>query len=447
MRLTITLLAVLLTTTACSSTAERPAPPQPGVLTVGLPEPQNLLRDRMIVNAMWTPLVDYNPANGQVTPRAAESVTSTDLITWTIKLRPGRYSNGDPVTAGSYVDAWSTIKGGQLFPYKKIEPLDDQTIKLEMSRPFSEVPAVLAAPYTLPVRLDNDSRLPIGNGPFRLAEPWQPGKGGRLIRNQEIPGKAKEIDLRVFDDPAKAYDEVQAGTLDLTVTVPGSRHEAMHRDFATRHVMWAKPEASYLAFRDSLTEPAARYAISMSLDRKALAAGVLQNQVDPATALIPPAVAPGERSGVCRACNNDPAAAKTLRDQANLTAIDIEIPAGGQDDPRIKAMTEQVRAALAVDTSSGPKAILITDFQETDSPQELFYDLKIDAVKQFTDAAEATADPAARAQQYRLAENQILRDLPLAPLWTAHGHAIWGERLHDVTATTAHYVDLTAISV
>src|SRR3712207_2943889 len=112
MRVTPILLTVAIMITGCSTTPE-PAPAQPGVLTVGIgtavPSPW---RDRMISNALYTPLIDHDPATGRITPRAAESVTGTpDQITWTIKLRPGTYHDGTPVTAGSYVDAWRTVPG------------------------------------------------------------------------------------------------------------------------------------------------------------------------------------------------------------------------------------------------------------------------------------------------------------------------------------------------
>jgi oligopeptide transport system substrate-binding protein len=442
MRLTMILLATLLAAAGCAASDERPAP-RPGVLTAGLPEPANLLRDRTITGAMWTPLLDFDPATGKSTPRAAESVTSDDQVTWTIKLRPGTYHDGTPVTAKSYVDAWATVSRPELLPAGQIVPVDDQTIRLVTTRPASQVTAFLASALALPVRPGGDPRQPIGNGPFRLAAPWEPGKGGRLVRVTDAPGKAKEIDLRVFADMAVAYDEVKAGSLDLAVNVPGSRHEAMNQDFGTRHAMWPQPSATFLVFGQDLTDPVARYAVAMSLDRKALAVGVGQNQVDPATSLLPPAVAPGERGTVCRACNNDPAAAKSMRAQAGLTAVTVR-PA---DDPVAKAVAEQLKSVLGVDTGIGPGPDLLTVSLDTTSPHELFARLGIESVNQFIDAAAVSGDPEERAQMYRLAENQILRDLPVAPLWSGHGHAVWNERTRDVTASAGRGIDLPAVAV
>ncbi|TCO53569.1 oligopeptide transport system substrate-binding protein [Actinocrispum wychmicini] len=424
------LIAAVLAASACSST-DKPAP-EPGVLSVGIPNPV-IPGDRMLSELLFTPLVDYDPTNGKVTPRAAQSVTSTDLITWTVKLSPGTYSDGRPVTAQSYVDAWQRGLG---LPVKQLTAVDEQTVQIVLTQAFSEVPAYLAAPLALPYRADDPM---VGNGPYRLASPWQPGKGGRLVPLHERPGKPTAIDLRVYTDPAAAYDAVKAGTLDMTVEVPGSRHDAMHADFANSHLIWAEPALGYLAFGDDLPEAAARFAISMSVDRKGLAAGAMDNQVDPATALIPPAIAPGERSGACRACNNDVAAAKSLREQAGLTAARFD------GEPR--ALADQVHAALGVDIAAGPTVTIQTVQLRTLSPYELLQQLKVPAVQQFLDAAATSGDFTERAQQYRLAENQILRDLPVAPLWSAHGHAVWGPRVKDVIVTAAHGIDLAATTL
>ncbi|GAB3884623.1 ABC transporter substrate-binding protein [Kibdelosporangium lantanae] len=420
------LLAILLLT-ACSAPTT-PAPP-PGVLTVGLPEP-TLPGDPTVTSLLWTPVVDYDPTTGKVTPRAAAAVTSTDQVTWTITLNPATYTDGRPVTAQSYVDAWRQQKA---LPAKEVTATGERTIQVVLARPDSDLPAFLASPLALPYRPEDST---LGDGPFRLTTPWQPGEGAHAVRVHYEPGKAKEIDLRVFTDMATAYDQVKAGTLDMALAVPGARHDAMHTEFADRHVMWAEPTVSYLVL-DQLTDPAARFAVSMAVDRKALAAGAMDNQVDPATALLPPAIAPGERSGACRACANDPAAAKSLRDQAGLTAVTL----------RSKTLADPVHTALGVDVTSGPVVQVRSQTLATLSPYDFLASLNVPAIQQYLDSAAASGDFAERAQLYRLAENQVLRDLPVAPLWSAHGHAVWGPRIQGVTATSAHGVELAGVNM
>jgi oligopeptide transport system substrate-binding protein len=421
------LLLVPLLLAACSAPT-RPAPP-PGTLTVGLPEPAPT-GDPTVTNLLWTPVVDYDPTTGKVTPRAAAAVTSTDQVTWTVALNPATYSDGRPVTAQSYVDAWVRVKS---LPTKEVAAVDDRTVRLALTRPDSDLPAFLASPLALPYRPEDPM---LGDGPFRLTTQWQPGKGAHAVRVHHEPGKANEIELRVFGDMAAAYDEVKAGALDVALAVPGSRHDAMHADFADRHVLWAQPSVTYLRL-DTLTDAAARFAVSMSVDRKALATGAMDNQVDAATALLPPAIAPGARSGACRACATDLAAAKSLREQAGLTAVKVES----------RALADQVRAALGVDVSSGPAVQVRTQALATLSPYDFLAGLNVPSIQQFLDSAAASGDFAERAQQYRLAENQVLRDLPVTPLWSGHGHAVWGPRVRGVTATTTHGVELAGVNV
>ncbi|MBP2325702.1 oligopeptide transport system substrate-binding protein [Kibdelosporangium banguiense] len=443
MRIVMILLAAVLAVTGCS-TPQQPGP-QTGVLTVGLKEQKQPVFNRMINHALYTPLIDYDAATGKVTPVGAESVSTTDQITWTIKLRPSRYHDGVPVTASSYVDAWLLL-AEVLVPYQEIVPVDELTIRYVAKKPASFLPAFLASPYAAPVRTNGSIYNPVGNGPFKLAVPWDNTKGGRLTRVDQVGSKAREIDLRVYADAGVAFDDVRAGKLDMVVDIPGNRHEAMHQDFADRHTTWPKPEAAYLVFGPDLPDPAARYAIAMSIDRKALAEGVMDNQVDPATGLYPPAVAPGERSGICRACNTDPAAAKTLREQADLKSVTIRSTEG--NNKQAAAIADQLRAGLGVTTDSGPGPELITWAWDIDSPHDLFNDrMNVPSAKAFLDAAAASNDPEERAQNYRLIENEILRDLTIVPLWTGHGHAVWSERVRDVTANAAHGIDLTAVTL
>ncbi|RSM90405.1 peptide ABC transporter substrate-binding protein [Kibdelosporangium aridum] len=441
MRVTTILLAAALVITGCSSTPEPVPAQEPGLLTVGIGEPAfGPARDRMISNALYTPLIDYDPATGKITPRAAESVTgSADQVTWTIKLRPSTYHDGAPVTANSYVDAWTKL-AEQPVPVDRIEPVDQLTIRLTTKSPASYVPAFLASWRALPVR---DGKELLGNGPFRLDGQWDNGKGGRLVRINPIGTKAQRIDLKVYRDLGVAFDEVKAGKLDLVVDFPGSRHHAMHQDFAARHVIWPKPTASYLEFSPEITDPAARYAIALSINRKAVTEGPLDNQFDPATRLFAPAIAPGETSGVCRACNFDAATAKTLREQAGLAGVNLT-----EGDPaQLKAVIDQVSANLRLPTGAGPAVVLRQLDFALDSPHELVKNLNMAAVKPFVDAAAASGDAAVQAENYRLVENEILRELPVAPLWTKHGHAVWAERVRDVTANAAHDVDLTAVTL
>lgn len=480
-RVVAVLAIALLSVTGCGSAPESA---KPGVLTVGVGEPGSLLpadlhdqAGRMIVAALWTPLVDYDSATGKVTPRAAESVTSTDQLTWEVKLRPdGRFHDGTPVTAKSYVDTWHTVAGQrwtgsgaltEVLRAKEIGAPDEHTIRIVLDRPFGQVPAVLAAQALLPlpesVLASRDwarfAADPIGNGPYRMAQPWRPGSGGRLLRVAEAGGNVREIEFRVGDSAAQ-YDQVRAGSLDLASEVPGERHEAMHHEFADRHAMWPLPEAGYLAFPLSdkrFQDAAVRYAFAMAVDRAALTSGPLAQQADPARSMLPPGIAPGERSGPCRPCTHDQAAAQSLLGQAAFTGPVTMYYSAGQQNWATQ-LAEQLHTALTLDVTAKPRAdapapSTVTLTPNTSSPHELL--TAIAETAGYTDpgfanlltAADSAPTTPESAQLYRLAENQLLRDLPLAPLWSAHGHAIWTTRVHNVTAIPLRGIDLPSISL
>ena len=62
-----------------------------------------------VLNALFSPLIDYDQETGEPFPVVATEVpTSDDNINWTITINEGwTFHNGDPVTAQSFVDAWN----------------------------------------------------------------------------------------------------------------------------------------------------------------------------------------------------------------------------------------------------------------------------------------------------------------------------------------------------
>ncbi|MFJ9787126.1 ABC transporter substrate-binding protein [Amycolatopsis sp. NPDC101161] len=467
MRLFALLAVVALAVTGCSGSD----PDRPGVLSAGLREPATLLpadvtdqAGRLVTGALWTPLADYDAATGKVTPRAAESIESTDRVHWTVKLRPAKFHDGTPVTAESYVDTWRAIAASQwasasvltkLLRAREITASTPDTITLVLDRPSGQVPALLSASGLVPlpasVLASHDwagfAKAPVGNGPYRLDGPWRPGSGGTLKRVGS--GKTEEIDLRV-GDPAAQYDAVKAGTLDLATEVPGEKHDAMHADFGDdHHATWALPRAGYLAFpvaNPRFADATVRHGFALGIDRAALEAGPLAHQVDPAKALLPPADAPGERSGTCRPCSFDAAAGKALLKQASFPGgATVYFRPGTEEWTRAlvvglhKSLDVSVTAQPAPGAADGPSTLDVS--LTTASPYELLSLLASasgytdEVFRQNLSLADAAATPEEAGELYRLAENQLLRDLPVAPLWSGHGHAVWSSRAHDVTTT------------
>ncbi|MFC3452215.1 peptide ABC transporter substrate-binding protein [Amycolatopsis speibonae] len=476
LRLLAPLLAAVLVTAGCTESGESPAP---DVLRVGISAPASTnpadvsdQAGRLVTSALWTPLADHDPATGKTTPRAAESITSADRITWTVKLKDGgKFHDGTPVTAQSYVDTWTAIGKEDwsatrvlksLVRAKEITAPDPLTVRLVLDRPSGQIPALLSSPALVPLPASALASRdwvrffsqPVGNGPFRMEGGWQT-TGARLVRVADAPGKARVIELSI-GDAAPLYDGVKSGKLDLSTVVPGDRHEAMHTDFAQRHVMWALPSVSYLGFpltAAHFSDATVRHGFALGIDRGAMEAGVLGKQVDPAKSLLPPAVAPGERSSTCRPCTFDAGAGKSLLTQAEFPAT-TPVHFGQSQANWLRPLAEQASAAvgvqLAAEPGEGPFPIDLN--LVTASPQEVLAKIveltgyQSDGFADLLKSAEET-EASDSGEVYRLVENQLLRDLPVAPLWSGHGHAVWAERVGDVTATTFGSVDLSAVSV
>lgn len=481
LRLLATFVAAVLVTAGCTDSGE---PPAPDVLRVGVSHTFSLFpsghgldqSERLITSALWTPLADYDPATGKVTPRAAESISSGDRTTWTVKLKEGgRFHDDTPVTAQSYVDTWTAI-GRETWPgsrilkdlvrAKTITALDARTIQLVLDRPSGQIPALLSSPSLVPLSASalrirdwtGPEVRPIGNGPFRLQGTWLPS-GGTLIRVADAPGKVRVIELKVRDADAQ-YEEVKAGTLDLATEVTAGKHHLMEADFGPRHLTWALPEVAYLGFPlsvEQFSDTTIRHAFSLGIDRAALQHGALANQVDPARSLLPPSAAPGERSSTCRPCTFDPDAAKALLNQAGFSGV-ASVYFGETRGTWAPALKEHLSSTLGIallfpGTTGPPDGPFAIDLKlATPSPQEVLTEIvkatgyRSDGFADLMKSAEET-EATDSGEVYRLAENQLLRDLPVAPLWSGHGHAVWAERVTDVKATSFGSVDLSGISV
>lgn len=449
-------------------------------LTVGLSEPASLLpglvddpAGRLVVSALWTPLTEVDPS-GRPVPRLAASVTSPDQRVWAIRLRPGwRFHDGTPVTAHAVAGTWQASltegwRGAALLTdtlrvrgarsgatdVPGLRVTDEHTIEVILDAPFAELPLALSSPALQPLPESALSTRdwarfavrPVGTGPYRLAGPWRRGHGASLHRFDgyigPAPAPAARVDLRVLD-PATQYADVRTGDLDLATDVPPDKHGAVGEAFGARHRTWPQGETTYLGFARTdrrFANPGVRHAFSLAIDRAGLAAGPLGHQVSPLTALIPPGV-PGARTGACRACQYDEAAARaTLAGVGGLPAGPVHLWHQTSHAGWVTALADQIGRALRITVlprqlngqSPADGVFLIDHTVAYPSAYPVLMPLvggHQPEVDRLCAAAARHPDPDERLRGYRLAENIALRDLLLVPLWSRHGHAVWSPRV------------------
>jgi peptide/nickel transport system substrate-binding protein len=228
-----------------------------------------------IVNQMLEGLVELAPGSNRVVPKLATSwKASSDGRTWTFFLRRGvKFQDGTPFNAaavcfnferwygfkGSLQGAaylWQEVFGGFRRPepgtpakslYRGCERVDDQTVRLRLTRRTTSFLAPLADPdfgIASPTALrkyDADAgeatangvfhptgtyglTHPTGTGPF-MFKSWQPEKEVVLVRNPRYWGRKAKLDRLIFRTIADRTARVHAlerGTiqgLDQAITV------------------------------------------------------------------------------------------------------------------------------------------------------------------------------------------------------------------------------------
>ncbi|WP_433462312.1 peptide ABC transporter substrate-binding protein [Spirillospora sp. CA-128828] len=478
---------VLLAPVAALKAWSAPADPR---ISVGAPAPATLLpgdvRDapgRMIANALWTGLVSYDPGTGAPANATAESITSPDRRVWTVRLRPGAtFQDGSPVTSRSFTGAWTAVvregwAGSRLFtevahvkgaregedgmPGLKVK--DDRTFEVTLDRPLNGFPALLGDPAFFPmpqnVLASGDwasyGRAPVGNGPFRLKS-----RSPREIVLQRRSGGGRSVVVRAMPEARTQYTAAEAGDLDVATQVPPDRHGSMDADFGDRHRAVPGRDVTYLAFpgrEERLSSPTVRQALSMAIDRSAVTEGALGHQYSPADSLVAPGIRPGHREGQCRLCVHDSkAAAAALADAGGLKGpLNLWYEADRGDDAWVKAVAGQLHRELKLDARPRPVADLrkALDEHEVDGPFVVHttaaYPAPVAALAPLLDAgtgfddeyttglvaeAERAATPDEGVIPARLAESAMLRDMPAMPLWSAHEHFVWSERVRGVAA-------------
>ena len=295
---------VALAVTACGGgdDPETPAPgttesesegPQGGTLDVYSVEPAflfpgmtNETSGGAVLNALFSPLIDYDKETGDPVPVVATEVpTSEDNINWTITINEGwTFHNGDPVTAQSFVDAWNwaaygpnAANNGYFFgpgmadvvgyadvqsgedpdedgPQEAPAPapprlsglavVDETTFTVELAQPFSQFPLMLGytAFYPVPAECVADweacNETPIGNGPFMMDGSWNHDQGISLVAYDGYAGETKPnidgINFVIYSDPATGYLELQDGQLDYMTALPPEELANAREQFGDR---------------------------------------------------------------------------------------------------------------------------------------------------------------------------------------------------------------------
>ncbi|QIP84827.1 ABC transporter substrate-binding protein [Streptomyces sp. Tu 2975] len=358
-------IAVALAAAACGGGSDSGGSGADGIVSSSWGDPQNPLEPAntnevqggKVLAMIFRGLKHYDPRTGEAKDMLAESIETKDSVNFTITVKPGwKFSNGETVTAKSFVDAWNygadlrnnqrnAYFFGYIEGYEQVHPekgrpsaqtmsglkvTGDRTFTVKLSQKFSTWPDTLGyaafAPLPRAFFDDHDAWLakPVGNGPY-LVDSYARGSQMSLRRWDEYngPDKAQNggIDLKVYTDNNTAYTDLIAGNLDLVDDVPASQLRNVEADLGDRYINTPAGIIQTLAFPyydkawNTPDGAKVRTGLSMAINRKQITDTIFQQTRTPAKDWTSPVL--GEEGGfdptLCgKACEYDPAEAKRL---------------------------------------------------------------------------------------------------------------------------------------
>lgn len=459
----------------------------------------------LAIGQLFDSLTAIDPKTGKAVPAAAEKwTTSANALIWDFTLAKATFHDGTPVTASAFKAAFDRIArkatgsdvafqleavrgfqaakiAGTAQGLSGVLALKPNIVRFLLDRPFIELAEFLAHPALapLPVSMLNHPQAlqtqPVGNGAFKMAGP-RTGDHMLLERNDAHTGGTaylERLDIRLVGDPDQSWRDFLADRADVSevpTTALSNRARAGSGGFTP---FWAALYYGPNLKNPKYQKPEVRKAISLAINRKALADTVYGGTKEPATGLIPRGVR-GFARDACADCKRDVERARTLIQAAfGGKPPEMIIDHLNASPPREVAQAIAgdlqsigLRVALREHSSADYLALLerggheIAEYgwlAEVPSPdgflaQQLrsgsannhtgFADRTFDSL---VDQARAAKTDEAALDGYRKAEQRAIDVLPLIPIVFYRNHIGVAERVHGLQVDGAGLFDAASV--
>lgn len=504
------------TTAGAPTTAAGDQPVVGGTLNFYIAEPAfidpvNLQESEgtKVGSSVFDSLVGFDPKTQELVPAAAESwEANADASVWTFHLRKGaKFHDGTEVKAGDFKYAWericnpvnksevsyhlAAVKGYdemQADPptateLSGVKVVDDYTLEVTLSYAFGDFEFVVGHPALAPVpkaAVEKDPKafadMPIGNGPFKMAEPWKHDQLVKVVRFEDYYGDKAlldGVDFKIFKDEETAMLEFRAGNVDFTV-IPSGQVNATKAEFGEspdglevfpgKQALLGPETAVYYILMNNL-DPIlknvdVRRAFSLAINRQAIADTVYEGVRTPATGIIPEGLV-GWQKDAWAYSKYDVEQAKTLLEKAGypggkgLPELQLSFNTGaGHED--VMALIQSDLKAIGVNTKFDGSEWAqyldkidaktyqlgrlgwIADYPIMDNFLYPLFDSKSgDNSAYYSNPAVDTAiqdarkivDTSARIAAYQAVEKMIGEDAPVIPIVTYRHHDLGSERI------------------
>jgi peptide/nickel transport system substrate-binding protein/oligopeptide transport system substrate-binding protein len=364
-------------------------------------DPVNLQESEgtQVGQAVFDSLVQFDPLTSEVKPAAAERwETNDDATVWTFYLVKGaKFHDGTPVTAADFKYAWericnpenkseisyhlAAVKGynemqdGTATELSGVKAIDDTTLEVTLTEGFADFEYVVGHPALAPVpkaAVEKDptafSEMPIGNGPFKMSEPWAHDQYVKVEKFADYYGDEPNIDgieFKIIGDTDSAFLEFQAGNLDFTdiptgqiqttVDQYGESPDGYTLNPGEQVSLGAEQAIYYLIINNEdavMKNEKVREAISLAIDRQDICDKVYENTRVPATGIVPPGIV-GHEEGAFQYSKYDVEAAKKALadagypDGAGFPTIKLDYNTGSNHQD-VLALVQEDLAAIGI---------------------------------------------------------------------------------------------------
>ena len=258
-----------------------------------------------------------------------QPVANADKTVYTIKLKKDvKWSNGAPITAHDFVYAWqraidpktaspygpyfmsgkiknaSEIAAGKMKPSELgIKATDDYNLEITLVQPLPYFDSFITFPLFQPQNqkyvesqgkdFGKDAAHLLYNGPFTMTK-WDGPQGTlwTLAKNDNY-WNAKDVTLKTINfnvskDPQASANAFEAGEADITPRLAQPAIISQYED-SKNLVRYLEPSIFWLKFNEktpALKNVNIRRALSIAIDKKALADDVLANGSKPADYIV-----------------------------------------------------------------------------------------------------------------------------------------------------------------
>lgn len=371
-----------------------------------------------------------------------------------------------------------------------LKVVDDTTFTVKLKAAFSQFPLTVGytAFYPLPKSYEADPKAyeeqPVGNGPFQMDGAWAHNQSIKVKRFEDFKGekaKADSVEFAIYSDINTAYNDLLAGNLDILDSVPPEQLASAKTEFGDRFIERESSSFTYVGFPTydkKFADPKLRRSFSMAIDRQPIIDAIFNGSLQPAKSVVSPVVA-GSREDPCGAnCAYDPEAAKKLFDEAGgyEGTLTLWFNSGAGHEKWMEAVSNQLRQNLGIksikfkslefaeylglldqEKVTGPFRLgWVMDYPSpqnyleplhgtTGSSNNTGYSNKKfdDLIKQ----GNAASDVDAGIDLYNQAEDLLLQDMPIIPMWFGKVQGAHSDKVENVVIDAFTSVNTSEITV